>query len=83
MDDVLITGMCLRAVETVKDWMKAKFEMTDQGEVKSFLGGEFLHTHDGVSLRQKHFINTVLHRFEMQHSKSVGSPLPLCVKQMM
>lgn len=62
--DVLVTGMRLRAVETVKDWLKAKFEMAEHGEIKSFLGVEFVHTQEGVSLRQKQPINTVLHQFE-------------------
>lgn len=75
VDDVLVMGMCPTAVETVKDWLKATFEMTDHGVVTSFLGVEFVYTEDGLSLRQKHFINTVLHRFNMFYCKPVGSPM--------
>lgn len=39
--DVLVLGMCLLAVETVKCWLKSKFDMTDHGAVKSFFGVEF------------------------------------------
>lgn len=75
LDDVLVIGMVVQAVETVKGWLKSKFEMTDHGQVKSFLGVAFLYTLDGVCLRQKHFINTVLQRFGMHNCKPVGTPL--------
>lgn len=58
-------------------WLKAKFEMTDHGPLTSFLGVEFVYLEKGVSLRQKHFINTVLHSCNMLYCKPVEIPLSL------
>lgn len=76
VDDILVMGMCSTAVDTVRSGLKAKFEMTDHGPVTSFLGVEFFYTENGASLRQKHFINILLHRFNMFCCKHVGSPFP-------
>lgn len=71
--DVLVLGMCLLAAETINSWLKSKFEMTDHGAVKLFLGVEFVYTKEGICIRQKHFINTVLHRFGMFYINPVNT----------
>lgn len=71
----LVLGIFPLAVETVKRWLKSKFEMTDHVAVKSFLGVEFVYTNERICLRLKHFINPVLHKFGIFYSKQVNTPL--------
>lgn len=63
VDDVLVLCLCLFVIEMVKSVLKSKFEMIVHSAVKSFFGVEFVYTNEGISIRQKHFINTMLHMF--------------------
>lgn len=62
-DDTLLMSESKNEVERVVDDLKCHFHLTNNGRVKSFLGVEFLWTTDGVILRQKEFIESIIDLF--------------------
>ena len=80
VDDLLITGSSLTAIEALKQGLKSEFEMTDLGILSYFLGFEFAYTEKGIFMRQKKYISEVLKKFRMMVCKPVETPAELNVK---
>ena len=76
VDDLLIVGMKLINIESVKKGLCAEFKMKDLGEAKFLLGIEIRRQENGdVLLVQEHYARDVIRRFNMEGCKPVSTPL--------
>lgn len=75
VDDLIFTGNCEMLIAEFKESMKRKFDMTDLGKMRFFLGVEILQKEDGIYMCQRKFAREVLERFEMNSSNGVSSPV--------
>jgi hypothetical protein len=74
VDDLLITGSLRSEIDSLKDKLKAEFEMTDLGKLSFFLGMEFIEMQRGIVMHQQKYINELLEKFEMTECKSISNP---------
>ncbi|CAL8156633.1 unnamed protein product [Prunus armeniaca] len=75
VDDLIFTGNDACLIEEFKCSMKSKFEMTDLGKMRYFLGVEVLQSSKGIHLCQKKYAKDVLDRFGMRECNSVKNPI--------
>jgi hypothetical protein len=78
VDDLIFTGDL--SVDDFKNAMKTKFEMTDLGFIKFFLGIEVDQCDDGIFICQTNYANEVLKRFKMLNCKPAATPMETCIK---
>ena len=71
VDDLIFTSNDAYLIEEFKCSMKSKFEMTDLGKMRYFLGVEVLQSSNGIHLCQKKYTKDVLDRFGMRECNSV------------
>ncbi|EOY08988.1 Cysteine-rich RLK (RECEPTOR-like protein kinase) 8 [Theobroma cacao] len=74
VDDLLVTGNCEQALQNFKSHMQTKFEMSDLGLMRYFLGLEVHHLRTDIWLSQQNYISKVLKKFQMSDCKSVSTP---------
>ena len=76
VDDLIIASSNDELMKSTKSALSDRFEMTDLGELKYFLGMEIKQNLAAgeVSLRQSKFAQTILTKFGMQDSKPVKTP---------
>ena len=65
VDDLIIAGSTLNAVEKVKKVLAERFKMKDFGRISEFLGIEFEFHDDHVKLHQGKYAEKVLTKFQM------------------
>lgn len=77
VDDILVVSRSLSLVEELKRRFVNEFEMTDAGEVRSFLGMKVERDVEKRILRisQRVFLESLLRRFNMQDCKPVSTPI--------
>lgn len=77
VDDLLVVGRQLKAVEVVKRCLANEFEMTDIGEVQAFLGMRIDRDLERRILRisQRGFLENLLRRFNMHECKATSTPI--------
>lgn len=75
IDDLIFTGNNHQLLEWFKKSMKEKFEMTDLGYMKYFLGVEVVQGSNGIFICQRKYANEILKRFNMEHCNSVKNPM--------
>lgn len=82
VDDVVLAGSTLRAVEAVKRCLATEFQMTDGGEIRCFLGMCIDRDVEGKVLKisQRRFLEDLLRRFGMDECKPVSTPLEVRLK---
>jgi len=80
VDDLLITGSSLTAIESLKQGLKSEFEMIDLGILSYFLRIEFAYTEKGIFMHQRKYISEVLKKFKMMGCKPVETLAELNVK---
>lgn len=73
--DLIVTGNCERMILKFKESMKRRFDMTDLGKMRYFLGVKILQREKRIYMCQRKFAREVLERFEMDLSNSVSSPI--------
>ena len=73
VDDFTSNDACL--IEEFKCSMNSKFEMTDLGKMRYFLGVEVLQSSKGIHLCQKKYDKDVLDRVGMKECNSVKNPI--------
>jgi len=73
VDDFTSNDACL--IEEFKCSMNSKFEMTDLGKMRYFLGVKVLQSSKGIHLCQKKYDKDVLDRFSMKECNSVKNPI--------
>jgi Reverse transcriptase (RNA-dependent DNA polymerase) len=75
VDDMIYFGTNSQMVAEFKNSMKRKFEMTDLGPLKYFLGLKIIQEQDGIFLSQKKYAEDLLARFEMQNCNTCTTPM--------
>jgi len=80
VDDVIFTGNDDYLIENFKTVIKEKFEMTDMGLLRYFLGIEVEQNGNGIFISQAKYVNEVLERFNMQESKAAITPTVMGLK---
>ena len=65
VDDLIFTGNDKALIGEFKEAMTNKFEMTDLGLLKYFLGIEVKQMHDGIFISQEKYAGQILERFKM------------------
>jgi hypothetical protein len=78
VDDLIFTRDL--SIDDFKNAMKTKFEMTDLGLMKYFLGIEVDQSDDGIFICQTNYANEVLKRFKMLNCKLVATPMVIGIK---
>ena len=58
----------------------ASFDMKDLGDLHYFLGIEVIRTSEGILISQRHYMLSMLFKFEMANYKSISTPLDRTVK---
>lgn len=60
MDDLLVTGTSLNAIQEFKKEMASKFEMSDLGKLTYYLGIEVMQSAEGITLKQERYAVKIL-----------------------
>ena len=82
VDDLMIAAKSITTINEIKRALATRFEMTDGGELRFFLGiqVERDRAQRTLALSQGHFVEQILRRFQMQDCKPVSTPLDTSVK---
>ena len=74
VDDLMIFGKDLISIDAVKQKLKEEYEMKDLGELKYFLGVQVHQDKERklIHINQAGYNRTILERFGMTNSKTVG-----------
>jgi hypothetical protein len=75
VDDLVITGSSLAAVEEFKEEMKRTFLMSDLGLLSFYLGIEVHQDAGGITLRQTHYAKKILEMAGMADCKATTTPM--------
>jgi hypothetical protein len=75
VDDLVITGSSLTAVEEFKEEMKRTFLMSDLGLLSFYLGIEVRRDAGGITLRQAHYAKKILEMAGMADCKAATTPM--------
>jgi hypothetical protein len=75
VDDLVITGSSLAAVEEFKEEMKGAFLMSDLGLLSFYLGIEVRQDAGGITLRQTHYAKMILQMAGMADCKVAITPM--------
>ena len=70
VDDLLITGSSLNAIQDFKEEMAAKFEMSDLGKLTYYLGIEVTQLEDAIILKQERYSVKILEEEGMSECNS-------------
>jgi hypothetical protein len=82
VDDMLLLGNNMEVIKEVKLKLSSKFDMKDLGAANLILGMEIKRNHPDrkLWLNQRKYIETILHKFNMQECKPVKVPIPIGVR---
>ena len=80
VDDLLLAGNDVAAIESVKRFLATQFHMKDLGEIRYFLGIEVDRTKQGIFLSQQKYVLDLLKEFNMMHVKPLKLPMDTHVK---
>ena len=75
VDDILLAYPRSSNISHIKQLLVMKYQMTDLGTARQFLGIEIEQSHNEISINQSQYIRTVLRRFNMEDCNSVTTPL--------
>jgi hypothetical protein len=75
VDDLVITGSSLAAVEELKEEMKMSFLMSDLRLLSFYLGIEVRQDAGGITLRQAHYVKKTLQMAGMTDCKAAATPM--------
>jgi hypothetical protein len=78
VDDITIMGASLEAIEHLKDNLKQRYEITDLGEIASYLGISITRDRSKkrIEINQSGYIKDILERFGMSDANPNNTPLP-------
>ncbi|KAL0290184.1 UNVERIFIED_CONTAM: Retrovirus-related Pol polyprotein from transposon RE2 [Sesamum angustifolium] len=80
IDDVLLTGTSLEALQAVKAYLHRLFTIKDLDFAKYFLGLELARSTHGTCVMQTKYLCDILVDCHMTEAKPTGTPLPLGIK---
>jgi hypothetical protein len=76
VDDMIIASRVKEEIQRIKDLIRERFDIDDLGELKYYLG-IYIETHkDHILLNQSSYITKLIEKYQLEHSRSVNSPLP-------
>jgi hypothetical protein len=75
VDDLVITGSSLVAVEEFKEEMKRAFLMSDLGLLSFYLGIKVRQDAEGITLRQAYYAKKILEMAGMADCKAAATPM--------
>ena len=74
VDDLVIAGSSLEAIEELRKTLKTKFKMDDRGKPEWFLGMQINEDSEKITLDQQTYIEGVLDKLSMQDSNPSKTP---------
>ena len=74
VNDMLIFGSHINAINSTKSFLSSKFEMKDLGEAEVILGVKVTRTENGFTLSQPHYVEKMLKRFDNYDVNPVKTP---------
>ena len=80
VDDLLLAGNDVAAIDSVKRFLATQFHMKDLGDIRYFLGIEVNGTKQGIFLSQQKYVLDLPKAFSMMHVKSLKLPMDSHVK---
>ncbi|KAK6146420.1 hypothetical protein DH2020_020289 [Rehmannia glutinosa] len=82
VDDMLLTGPCIKAIDHVKNCLSAKFDMNFLGDAKKILGMNIYRDRNNsvLYLHQSSYVEKILQKFSMSNAKSVNIPTNTSIK---
>jgi hypothetical protein len=75
VDDLVIIGSSLAAVEEFEEEMKRAFLMSDLGLLSFYLGIEVCQDAGGITLQQSHYAKKILEMAGMADCKAAATPM--------
>lgn len=75
MDDLVITGLSLAAMEEFKAEMKSALLMSDLGLLSFYMGIEVHQESGGISLHEAHYAKKILEMAGMADCKAAATPM--------
>ena len=75
VDDLIIGGDSLDAIQDVKALLQRQFNMKDLGELRYFLGIEIVRSLEGIWLSQRQYVLDMLSKYGMANCKPIAIPL--------
>ncbi|WVZ16376.1 hypothetical protein V8G54_009358 [Vigna mungo] len=77
VDDMLVAGLDMDEIKSLKQQLSKEFDMKDLGPAKRILGMQITRDKQKciLQLSQAEYINRVLQRFNMRDAKAVSTPL--------
>jgi hypothetical protein len=77
VDDILLFSPSIDAIKSIKSQLTAKYQMTDLGPARQFLGIQIERNRQARTLRihQKPYIESILKRFQMENCNGVSTPM--------
>src|SRR5712671_2294668 len=78
VDDITILGSSIAAVNHLKAQIAKRYEVTDLGEIESYLGIRILRDHSikCLTIDQSRYVKDILDRFGMADANPNNTPLP-------
>jgi hypothetical protein len=74
VDDILIFGTNVDAINDVKSFVSKSFDMKDLGEANMILNNKMIKVDGGIILSQSHYVKKVLKRFGFFDCKPSPTP---------
>ena len=74
VDDILIFGTNIDAINEVKSFLSKNFDMKDLGEADVILNIKLIKDENGITLSQSHYVEKILSRFGYVDSKPSPTP---------
>ena len=80
VDDLLIFGSNIPAINSVKSLLSNNFDMKDLGEADVILGIKITRSDKGISLDQSHYVEKILRKYNYIDCKPASTPYDPSVK---
>jgi hypothetical protein len=77
VDDIIVAASNDGLLNKVKDLLKCRFKMTDLGQLRWFLGIQFVHDNDVIKMNQTQYLIKLLRKYNMENCKPRSTPCEL------
>ena len=75
VDDIILSGPCMTAIQSVKLALSAQFKLKDLGDLKYFLGLEIARSSEGIVVSQRQYALQLLEDFDFLSARPVHTPM--------
>lgn len=75
VDDIVITGPNVQAINSLKDFLHSEFKLKDLGNLKYFLGIEIARSNSGIVISQRHYTLQLLEDTGYLSCKPANAPM--------